>query len=99
MCDGRGPKLGGGPKPRYVLYRPAGLFDRSSRGQELKVLQVTLPDSLMSALEIQEFVMAVECYPNISIVYRILLTVLVTNFSKLKLFKNYLRSTIMSQER
>ena len=62
------------------------------------MLQVTLLDSLMSALEIQEFVMAVDCYPNISIVYRILLTVLVTNFSKLKLFKNYLRST-MSQER
>ena len=96
MCDGRGPKLGGGPNPG-MYYRPAGLFDRSSRGQELKVLQMTLPDSLMLALEIQEFVMVVDCYPNISIVYRILLTVLVTNFSKLKLFNNYLRSTIMSQ--
>ena len=71
---------------------------------ELKVLQVTLPDSLMSASEILKFVMDADCYPNISVAYRILLTVSVTvasaerSFSKLKLLKNYLRST-MSQER
>ena len=62
-----------------------------------------LPDSLISALEILEFVMAADCYPNVSVAYRILLTVPVTiasaerSFSKLKLLKNYLRST-MSQE-
>jgi len=71
---------------------------------ELKVLQVTLPDALMSAPEILEFVMAADCYPNILVAYRILLTVPVTvasaerSFSKLKLLKNYLRSP-MSQER
>jgi hypothetical protein len=71
---------------------------------ELKVLQVTLPDSLMSAPEILQFVIDADCYPNVSIVYRILLTVPVTvasaerSFSKLKLLKNYLRST-MSQRK
>jgi hypothetical protein len=71
---------------------------------ELKVLQVTLPDSLMSAPEILKFVMDADCYPNVSVAYRILLTVTVTvalaerSFSKLKLLKNYLRST-MSQEK
>ena len=46
--------------------------------------------------------MAADCYPNVSVAYRILLTVPVTvalakrSFSKLKLLKNYLRST-MSQ--
>lgn len=71
---------------------------------ELKVLQMTLPNTLMPADQIFEFVRAADCYPNVSIVYRILLTMPVTvasaerSFSKLKLLKNYLRST-MSQER
>ncbi|KAM3279953.1 hypothetical protein ACQJBY_046997 [Aegilops geniculata] len=68
---------------------------------ELKVLQVTLPDGLMSALEILQFVMVVDGYPNVSVAYRILLTVPVTvasaerSFSKLKLLENYLRSTML----
>ena len=67
-------------------------------------MQSTLPDRSMSAMEIFEFVQEADCYPNISIAYRILFTVPVTvasaerSFSKLKLLKNYLRS-IMSQER
>jgi hypothetical protein len=71
---------------------------------ELKVLQLTLPDTQMSAMEIFEFVKKVDSYPNVSIAYRILFTMPVTvasaerSFSKLKLLKNYLRS-VMSQER
>jgi hypothetical protein len=71
---------------------------------ELKVLQVTLRDGLMSVPKILQFVIDAYCYPNVSIVYQILLTVPLTvasakrSFSKPKLLKNHLRST-MSQER
>jgi hypothetical protein len=71
---------------------------------ELKVLQFALPTETMSAIDILRFVKFVDCYPNVSIAYRILLTVPVTvasaerSFSKLKLIKTYLRSS-MSQER
>ena len=71
---------------------------------ELKILQVALPSLDMPAAEILDFVMSIDCYPNVSIVYRILLTLPVTvasaerSFSKLKLLKNYLRSS-MSQDR
>ncbi|XP_021747850.1 uncharacterized protein LOC110713704 [Chenopodium quinoa] len=71
---------------------------------ELKLLQMTLSNVLMLAHEILEFVKAADCFPNASIAYRILLTMLVTvasaerSFSKLKLLKTYLRSS-MSQER
>jgi hypothetical protein len=67
------------------------------------VLQVTLPDQLMSASEILHFVKDAECYPNASIAYRILLTIHVTvasierSFSKLKLLRNCLRSTMLQE--
>uniref|UniRef100_A0A8I6Z2G2 HAT C-terminal dimerisation domain-containing protein n=1 Tax=Hordeum vulgare subsp. vulgare TaxID=112509 RepID=A0A8I6Z2G2_HORVV len=67
---------------------------------ELTVMQSTLPDRAMSAMEIFESVQKAYCYPNISIAYRILFTMHVTvvsakrSFSKLKLLKNYLRSTM-----
>jgi hypothetical protein len=49
---------------------------------ELHVLQVTLPDDLMSALEILQFITAADCYPNVSIAYRILLTIPVTQLKQ-----------------
>ena len=68
---------------------------------ELKVLQMTLPDDLTSADEILQFVTTVDCYPNVSVAYRILLTIPVTvalaerSLSKLKLLKICLRSTML----
>ncbi|PUZ56804.1 hypothetical protein GQ55_5G365600 [Panicum hallii var. hallii] len=67
---------------------------------ELSVLQLTLSDKPMSAMDIFEYVREVDSYPNTSIAYRLLFTVPVTvasaerSFSKLKLLKNYLRSKI-----
>ena len=64
---------------------------------ELKVLQLTLLDRQMFAMEIFEFVKEMDSYPNVSIAYRILFTMPVTvasaerSFLKLKLLRNYLR--------
>ena len=45
---------------------------------ELKVLQASLLEELMSATEILQFVKTAYCYPNISMAYQILLTIPVT---------------------
>ena len=70
---------------------------------KIKVQQVTLPDGFMSAPEILQFVTTVDCYPNVSIAYRILITVPVTvasaerSFSKLKRLRNCLRTTMLQE--
>jgi hypothetical protein len=71
---------------------------------KLNILKFTLPNDALSAMEIFEHIIDVDCYPNASIAYRILFIVPIIvasaerSFSKLKLLKNYLRSA-MSQER
>lgn len=72
---------------------------------ELKVLREVLPRDYKRPIEVLNFLKTMEgCYPNSWIAYRILLTISVSvasterSFSKLKLIKSYLRST-MSQDR
>ncbi|XP_056848988.1 uncharacterized protein LOC108831809 [Raphanus sativus] len=72
---------------------------------ELSVLRDALPQHYKRPIEVLNFLKETEeCYPNSWIGYQILLTVPVSvasaerSFSKLKIIKSYLRST-MSQER
>ena len=92
---------------RYTSFADVFTHDNSSDVDlndffsELKVLQLTLSDKLMSATEILQFVTDVDWYPNVSIAYWILLTIHVTvasaerSFSKLKILRNCLRSTML----
>ena len=72
---------------------------------ELQLLRKSLPEGTTKPIEVLEYIKNIHiCFPNAWIAYRILLTIPVTvataerSFSKLKLIKNYLRST-MSQDR
>ena len=71
---------------------------------ELKFLQDFIPKEDMDPLDVLKFVKRMGCFPNALVAYKILLTIPVTvasaewSFSKLKLLKTYMRST-MKQER
>ena len=89
---------------RNILKHDSSLdADSNDLFSELKVLQMTLLAQNKTALEIFEFVKALGCCPNVSIAYRILLIILVTvasakrSFSKLKMLKSYLRSTMLQE--
>ncbi|KAI5335797.1 hypothetical protein L3X38_025931 [Prunus dulcis] len=85
-------------------------IDARDLESELQALQVILPseaietDKPWTSIKILEVVNSVDMFPNVMVAYRILLTTTVAvasverRFSKLKLLKSYLRTT-MAQDR
>jgi len=68
---------------------------------ELKLLKEVLTNEINTPLKIMNYIKRLGSFPNTYIAYRILLTLLVIvatterSFSKLKLIKSYLRSTML----
>lgn len=80
-------------------------LDKNDLFKELEMLSRSVPEDINKAIDVLNYIKDLDCiYPNAWIAYRIMLTLPVTvahaerSFSKLKLIKSYLRST-MSQER
>ena len=84
-------------------YNEISDIDGCDLFSELKVLREIFPNKNGSSIEILDYIKKIDSFPNAFIAYRIMLTIPVTvasaerSFSKLKLIKSYLRTTMLQE--
>ncbi|KAL5170112.1 Zinc finger MYM-type protein 1 [Glycine soja] len=86
---------------KFLRFNEYSDIDDLDLFSKLKVLREVLREEISTPIEVLSYIKTLDSFPNIYIAYRILLTISVTvatierSFSKLKLLKSYLKSTML----